>query len=142
MQSCSDPAQAYIQRIYQDSANNIGLQIFCITREQAHMWLDRKSWQVDMSYKRCYQRNLNKIVFATHLEELGKLTTFARVFMESKTAKAYAVMFRRLFELVELLTKRKVQWQYIDGVDSGGWQAITADMDQGQFKGTKSYRAC
>lgn len=99
------------------------------------MWLDRRSWQVDMSYKRCYQRNLNEIVFATHIEELGKITTFARVYMESKTAQAYRIMFKRLFKLVEHITKRKVRWRYINGDDSGGWEAVTADMDQGQFKG-------
>lgn len=99
------------------------------------MWLDRKSWQVDMSFKRCFQRNLNEVIFATHLEELGKLYTFARVYMEQQSAKAYATMFQRLFQIVEEITKRKVQWRYIDGDGSDGWEAITADMDQGQFKG-------
>lgn len=107
-----------------------------MTKEQAHMWLDRKSWQVDMSFKRCYQRQLNEIVFAAPLGEIGKITTFARVFMESRTAAAYEKMFERTFEAVQKITSRQIKWLHIDGsMSDARWEAVVTDMDQGQFKG-------
>lgn len=122
--------QAYIQSI--ELHPEFGLIIVCMTKQQALIWTERKEWEVDMSFKRVRQRDLNEVLFASYLAELGKTHTHCRAFMQAQSAEAYAHMFKTCFEHVERLTGRKIKWHFKDGE---GWEAVIGDMDCGQYKG-------
>ena len=46
--------------------------IICFLQEQAKIFLTQRTFEVDMSFKRILERNMNEIVFAVWLEEHGK----------------------------------------------------------------------
>ena len=46
--------------------------IICFLQEQAKIFLAQRTFEVDMSFKRIIERNMNEIVFAVWLEEHGK----------------------------------------------------------------------
>jgi hypothetical protein len=46
--------------------------IICFLQEQAKIFLAQRTFEVDMSFKRILERNMNEIVFAVWLEEHGK----------------------------------------------------------------------
>jgi hypothetical protein len=46
--------------------------IICGFRDQISLFKKQKSFEVDMSYKRIREKELNKVIFATYLEAHGK----------------------------------------------------------------------
>jgi hypothetical protein len=46
--------------------------IICFFKEQAKLLIDQISFEVDMSFKRIRQKDLNEIIFASYLEAHGK----------------------------------------------------------------------
>ena len=46
--------------------------IICFLQEQAKIFLAQTTFEVDMSFKRIVERNMNEIIFAVWLEEHGK----------------------------------------------------------------------
>jgi len=46
--------------------------IICFLQEQAKIFLAQRTFEVDMSFKRILERNMNEIVFTVWLEEHGK----------------------------------------------------------------------
>jgi hypothetical protein len=61
--------------------------------------------------------------------------TFARVFTKAKTAENFQHLFQRVFNKVNELTGEQIGWTHHYGY---GFEAVTMDMDAGQFKGTVS----
>ncbi|EAA66773.1 hypothetical protein AN9487.2 [Aspergillus nidulans FGSC A4] len=59
----------YIQEKYRDPD---GIMILCAYKEQIMLLNKLTSFEVDMSYKRIRQKNMNEVVFATYLHEHGK----------------------------------------------------------------------
>lgn len=45
--------------------------VICFLKEQANLFVQQESFQVDMSFKRIQQRDLNEVIFAGLLRESG-----------------------------------------------------------------------
>jgi len=46
--------------------------IICFLKAQAEIFLQQKTFEVDMSYKRIRQKDMNEIIFAGFFREHGK----------------------------------------------------------------------
>ena len=46
--------------------------IICFLQEQARIFLAQRTFEVDMSFKRIVEKNINEIIFAVWLEEHSK----------------------------------------------------------------------
>ena len=63
--------KGYIQGIYNDSC---GVQIVCFTKGQAKILSQQDTFEVDVSFKRIKQRNLNEMIVGKFLRHHGKST--------------------------------------------------------------------
>ncbi|WPH03339.1 Hypothetical protein R9X50_00621600 [Acrodontium crateriforme] len=127
------PAERYIQGLWND---NNGLMIVCFFESAASAFINQKDFEVDMSFKRIRQANLNEIIFARFLGEHGKVVSFARVIVSTHIAEMYQLAFQRVFQLIEERTRKNVQWQHIH---QAGFRAVVVDMLTMQYKGLGMY---
>lgn len=123
----------YIQEKYRDPD---GIMILCAYKEQIMLLNKLTSFEVDMSYKRIRQKNMNEVVFATYLHEHGKIITLMRVFTNQETTTGYYLLFKRVFTLVEKVTGQPVEFNSIHG---NGISGIIVDMDTKQYAGLARY---
>jgi hypothetical protein len=125
--------------------------ILCAYKEQIMLLSKLNSFEVDMSYKRIRQKNINEVVFATYLHEHGKgryfitssqlfgnhlqialVITLMRVFTNQETMEGYYLLFKRVFTLVQKTTGQRVEFNSIHG---SGIAGIIVDMDTKQYTG-------
>ena len=135
------------------------MMIICASKDQLDLLQSLPSFEVDMCYKRLRKRGLNEVLFAAWLPDVGrsKLNIYSsnasqglpkcprggyllkildivlcRVFTESEDPEGYFLLFSRVFEVIEKVTGKPLQFQYLHG---SGVHAILADMDWSQMKG-------
>jgi hypothetical protein len=61
--------QSYIRHIYDDDRS---IMIILFLKEQAELLLSQTSFEVDMSFKRIRQQEINEIILANFLSNDGK----------------------------------------------------------------------
>lgn len=94
--------QQYIQGIWDDEH---GPMVICFSQEQAKLLLQRDHFQVDMSFKRIRQREMNEVVFAgmMHEEGISTKTSYPTIPFELTLSSDYLRssihMWRRLSRL-------------------------------------------
>lgn len=130
-----NPETAYIQHIYSDRN---GIMIICFLQEQAKIFLAQRTFEVDMSFKRILEMNMNEIVFTVWLEEHGKIFTLARVITNTSTRRTYELCFERVFHLLSEHLRKRIRWKHIHGGEEG-FEAVVSDMDGKQMAGFGGY---
>jgi hypothetical protein len=50
--------------------------IICLFKEQAQLLVKQKTFEVDMSFKRVFEKDINEVIFAAHLFDQGKSKWF------------------------------------------------------------------
>ncbi|KAJ5085455.1 hypothetical protein N7532_007208 [Penicillium argentinense] len=100
-----DPTlQSYIREVYD---NEYGLFVFCALEAQIRYLASLDSFEVDMSYKRV-KGDVIEVIFATLIQEHGKIFTLFRVFTDQESPNAYEFIFSRVFYLIQKITNESV----------------------------------
>lgn len=124
--------------------------IICFLQAQARHFVKRESFQVDMSFKRIRERDMNEVTFAGLLRDEGTSTltsiatrstaklivlviTFARAYIQGEDAAVHQLLFERLFNLLDQKVNCQVKWHHLHSGE--GFQAVIMDMGPGQLKG-------
>lgn len=84
-----------------------------------------------MGFKRVRDQDINEIVFAAFIPEIRKIITFARIFVNAKSAFIYEEAFKQIFGLISVRLEKEVKWQHLHG---GGFGAVVTDMDKEQLE--------
>jgi hypothetical protein len=122
--------------------------IICFTHDQAVLLSEIDSVEVDMSFKRVKAKEMKEVVFAKYMtsQSKGKLysllldqtlkkrivMTFCRVYTTADTREGYYLLFKRVFDRIATIIRRRVSFRPIDG---RGIQAVVMDMDTKQYSG-------
>ncbi|RDW94632.1 hypothetical protein BP5796_00395 [Coleophoma crateriformis] len=122
-----DQEDSYIQYIYSDSNNFMAI---CCLKEAIKVLVQLESFEVDMSFKRVQDSEINEVVFAANLPQLNKVMTFVRVYVNQQSTQMYTTLFREVFRIISQQTGYKIQWQHLHG---SGFGCIVMDMDSAQM---------
>lgn len=129
--------------------------IICLFTGQAHLLTKASSYEIDMSYKRVKDQDIKEVVFASFFPSIGRskfnrypsdipqlssslytlVRTLCRVFTTQDTRLGYYRLFKRVYALLERITKSRPAIRVIDG---SGLDVIVADMCAKQYFGKLS----
>ncbi|THC91582.1 hypothetical protein EYZ11_008950 [Aspergillus tanneri] len=127
LQEIDQHVKDYIQEVYHDSQ---GTMVLCGFKEQIQLLAQLTSFEVDMSYKRLRSKEMNKVLFATFLPDQCKIITLLRVFTTEDSTEGYYLLFKRVFALVQKISRKPVHFDPIHGT---GIYGIIVDMDSKQY---------
>ncbi|KAF1942295.1 hypothetical protein EJ02DRAFT_175475 [Clathrospora elynae] len=123
-----DPETAYIRKIVTTAFGSIIIGLY---DEQAQIFIQRSTFQMDMSFKRL-DGKWNEILFACFDDRHGKIITLGRIITDTQRSKMYELAFNWFFELLGERSRKKVQWYHLN-ID--GFLGTTVDMDSKQMAG-------
>jgi hypothetical protein len=120
----------------------------CCFKEALKVLVSLTSFEVDMTFKRVKDTNINEVVFAAFLPGLNKsnifliyskcitntliVMTFVRVFVDQDSTHMYTRLFKQVFQLVEQQLGESVKWRHLHGT---GFGCMVMDMDSKQLSG-------
>ncbi|KAJ5439313.1 uncharacterized protein N7458_010311 [Penicillium daleae] len=119
----------YTREIFNDPE---GPMIICLFTGQAHLLTKASSYEVDMSYRRVKDKDIKEVVFASFFPSIGRIRTLCRVFTTQDTRLGYYRLFKRVYTLLERITRVRPPMRIIDGF---GLDMVVADMCAKQYFG-------
>ncbi|KAM5443968.1 hypothetical protein MaudCBS49596_008059 [Microsporum audouinii] len=122
----------YIRYLYNDGIN---LMIILLLEDQAKLFNQISSFQVDMTFKKIAgEINLIDFIYVDPL--INRVITIGRVLVNKNSSLMYKKVFECFFRTIEEITNTPVQWGHIHGK---GIQAVVTDMCSKQASGLGSY---
>ncbi|KAF1808090.1 hypothetical protein P152DRAFT_256677 [Eremomyces bilateralis CBS 781.70] len=113
--------------------------IICFFQQQVKLLFQQDSFEVDMSFKRIRQKDINEIIFANLIPSHGKIITWGRILTNMDSVQGYQLAFERFFSTASKVAETPVKWKHVHETAVNSFSAVVMDMCPKQMKGFGRY---